>query len=437
MSYQYNLKEEKGLVKIFDCTISGFEVGKEVTKELETMQKTAHLKGFRQGKAPIKVIEEMYFGKVFFDVVNKKASECISKITKEKGYQLASQPHLELDTEASLPADRSVANIKDLKMVVTFETLPEIKDVDLSKIDTKKYTLKIEEKDIDEELERLAKSHATTEDKGSDAKIENSDVAIIDFTGFKDGEKFPGGEAVNYKLNIGSNSFIAGFEEGLVGMKAGDETTLKLEFPKEYHEANLAGQPVEFKVKVNNVLKSIPAKTDEDFAKKFGFSSLEDFRNDIKKSLAENYENNYMVRQKAEVFEKLQTLLTFEVPHSMLHKHDNKHDHKAEIHEHGHTEQEISNARLSIFLMDYAQKHKIDVTKDDFSQYIEAMARMYGQNPQMIYSMYEGNKQMQEGVYNVLFENKIFEHLYDAIPANAEELTKDGFDKLLKEVAPK
>lgn len=435
MSYQYNLKEEKGLVKIFDCTISGFEVGKQVTKELETIQTTAHLKGFRKGKAPMKVIEEMYFGKVFFDVVNKQASECISTIAKEKSYNLASQPNVDLDTESSLPADRSTANIKDLKMTVTFEVLPEIKDVDFSKIDTKKLTVKIEEKDIDDELNRIAGMHATEEDKGLDAIVENGDVAIIDFTGFKDGEKFQGGEAVNYKLKIGSKSFIAGFEEGVSGMKVGEERTLQLEFPKEYHEEALAGKPVEFKVKVNSVLKSVPAEISEDFAKKFGFENLESFKADIKKSLIESYENNYMVRQKAEIFAKLQGLLTFDVPHSMLHKHDEKHDGK-EMHEHNHTEEEISNARLSIFLMDYAQKHKIEVTKADFSQYIEAMARMYGQNPQMIYQMYENNKQMQQGVYNVLFENKIFEHFYDALPASVETISREDFDKILKEKTP-
>jgi trigger factor len=434
MSYQYTLKEEKSLVKIFDCIISGFEVGKNVTSELTTLQETAHLKGFRKGKAPIKVIEEMYFGKVFFDVVNKQASECISAITKEKNYKLASQPKVELDTDASMPADRNVANIKDLKMAVTLELLPEIKDIDLSKIDIQKYSLKVEDSDIEGEIKRLALGHAIKEDKGSDAVVQDGDIAIIDATGYLDGKEFDGGKVVNHSLHIGSKSFIDGFESGLIGKQCGETVTLDLAFPENYHMQDIAGKKTQFIVKILNVLTTTPPAMNDDFAKKFGFNTIEEFRNDVKKSLAENYENTYMVRQKADVFDKLQPLLTFDVPHSMLHKHDDKHTHD-DSHEHHHSEKEISSVRLSIFLMDYAEKHKLEVTKSDFTQYIDAMARMYGQNPQMIYSMYENNKEMQQNAYNILFENKIFEHIYDAIPTSPEMLTKEIFDQKLKEKA--
>lgn len=429
MSHQYNLKEEKGLVKIFDCLVSGFDVGKEVTNQLNQMQQTAHLKGFRKGKAPMKVIEDMYFGKVFFDVVNQKANDCIADIIKKNDYKLASRPKLDLDSESSLPADRNVANIKDLKMTVTLEMLPEVKDIDLGKIGITKYTLNVEEQDVEGELQRLAVNHSQTEDKGEGAIVEDGDVAVIDFTGYKDGIKFEGGEAMNYKLLIGSKTFIAGFEEGLIGMKVGEEKSLNLEFPKEYHDEKLAGQPVEFAVKIVNVLKNIPAEINDEFAKRFGFNSLDDFRKDIGKSLAANYENAYRARQKSFVFDKLQTLLDFDVPHSML-KHD--HEKGEECNQESH-QNEIGGVRLSIFLMDYAQKNKIEVTKTDFMQYIESMARMYGQNPQTIYQMYEGNKQMQDNAYNILFENKIFDHIYDAIPLQAENVLKDEFDKILKD----
>lgn len=431
MSHQYSLKEEKGLVKVFDCVISGFDVGKEVTLQLETMQQTAHLKGFRKGKTPIKIIEDMYFGKIFFDVVNQKASNCIADIIKDKSYKLASQPKLDLDSESSLPADRNVANIKDLKMHVTFELLPDVQDIDLSKVDVIKYTLHVDENDITEELHRLATNHAQTEDKGNGAIIEDGNVAVIDFTGYKDGEKFEGGEAINHKLLIGSKTFIAGFEDGLIGMKIGEDKVLKLEFPKEYHDVKLAGQSVEFAVKIVNILNNIPAQINDDLAKRFGFNTLDDLRDDIKKSIVANYDNAYKVSQKSLVFNKIQSLLDFEVPHSMM-KHD--HENGEECNDESH-KNDINGVRLSIFLTDYAQKNKIEITKTDFMQYIENMARMYGQNPQMIYQMYEGNKQMQENVYNVLFENKIFDNLYNAIPSHSKAISKQEFDKILKDNA--
>lgn len=435
--YQSNLIEDGKLVKVFECKISGFEIGKKTEEKLKEIQANAHLKGFRKGKAPMNIIQESYFGKTFFDVINQKANVCIAEIAEKNNFKLASSPKVDLDSESSLPADRNTANIKDVTMKITYELLPEIPAVDFSKLGIQKYSLKIEEEDIAEELQKLAKTHASKEEK--DGAVENGDVAVFDFTGYKDGIAFDGGTAKDYELEIGSKSFIEGFEDGLLGLKVGDEKTLNLTFPKEYHQEELAGQPVEFKVKVNKVFKQVPAKLDDELAKKFGFETLDALKEDISKALATNYENSYKNKQKNVVFERLQPLLSFDVPPSMLPKkgEENEHVHDENCnHEHDEAEKQanpIENARLSIFLMNYATEHKIQVSKQDFMLYIETMARMYGQNPRAFFDIYEKNPQMKESVYNLLFENKIYEGIFDAIPVEQKPISKKEFDDILKQ----
>ena len=426
--YQSTLKEENGLLRTFECIISGFEIGKKTEEKLKEIQATAHLKGFRKGKAPMNIIQDAYFGKTFFDVINKQANVCIAEIAEKNNFKLATSPKIELDTESSLPADRNTANIKDITMKVIYELLPEIPALDLAQVGIYKYSLKLTEDDISEELEKLAKSKSSKEEK-AEGVVESGDIAIINFTGYENGVPFDGGKAENYELEIGSKSFIEGFEDGLLGLKVGDEKALALKFPEEYHQENLAGKPVEFQVKVNKILKQVPAQINDELAKQFGFETLDALKEDISKALSVNYINAYKNQQKNSVFEKLQPLLNFDVPPSMLPKEEEKTNEDSESNGKSNSIQDI---RLSIFLMNYATQNKIQVSKQDFMLYIESMARMYGQSPKAIFDIYDKNQQLKESIYNLLFENKIYESLFDAIPSEEKVISKKEFDDILK-----
>ncbi len=374
------------------------------------------------------IIQDAYFGKTFFDVVNAQANVCIAGIAEKNTFKLATSPKVELDTESSLPADRNTANIKDITMTIVYELLPEIPALDLTQIGISKYSLKLTEDDINEELEKLAKSKSSKEEKNNGI-IEDGDVVIINFTGYENGKPFDGGNAEDYQLEIGSKSFIEGFEDGLVGLTVGDEKTLALKFPEEYHQENLAGKPVEFKVKVNKVLKQVPAQINDELAKQFGFENLDVLKEDISKALSVNYINAYKNQQKNSVFEKLQPLLNFDVPPSMLPKNDET---KTEDSKENEKYSSIQDIRLSIFLMNYATQNKIEVSKQDFMLYVESMAKMYGQHPKAIFDIYDKNQQLKESIYNLLFENKIYENLFDSIPSEERVISKKEFDDILK-----
>ena len=424
MSYQAKLKEDKGLVKIFECIISGFEVGKQTEEELSTLQASAHLKGFRKGKAPMSVIQDAYFGKVYFDIVTKEANKCIIKIAEDNKFNLASSPKIELDAESSLPADRNTANIRDITITITYEVFPEIPAFDFSKISLEKVSANITDADLSEELSKLAKNMSTNEPKAEGSSIEKGDVAIIDFAGYESGVAFQGGTATDYRLEIGSKSFIEGFEEGLIGAKVGEERSLMLIFPSEYHAENLAGKPVEFKTKIKEILASIPSELNDELAKKYGFETLDLLKEDMKKSISENYENAYKARQKDTLFNQMKENLSFEVPASILER--------ITVGENAIADSSIQDARLSVFLMQYAKEKSITVSQEDFSMYVESIARMYGQSAKSLLGFYEKNEQMRESTMNSIFENKIFEALYEAVPANAKIVSKLEIEEILK-----
>jgi trigger factor len=196
-----------------------------------------------------------------------------------------------------------------------------------------------------------------------------------------------------------------------------------LKFPSEYHAENLAGKPVEFKTTVKEIHKSVPAELNDELAKKYGFETLDLLKEDMKKSISANYENAYKARQKDTVFNQIKEHLNFEVPDSVLER----------ITVDGQAaDSSIKDARLSVFLMQYAKEKSISVTQEDFSMYVESIARMYGQSAKSLLGFYEKNEQMRESTMNSIFENKIFEALYDAVPVAAKSVSKAEIEEILK-----
>ncbi|MFT4967359.1 MAG: trigger factor [Candidatus Deianiraeaceae bacterium] len=423
--YQSSLVEDGSLIKVHECIISGYEIGQQTEAKLKEIQQNAHLKGFRKGKTPMNVIQETYFGQTFYEIINKQANACIAEIAEKNNYKLATSPNIDIDSESSLPADRSTANIKDVSMKVTYELLPNVPEIDFSKVDIAKYSLDVKDEDIANELQRLAKSRSSKEEK--DGPIENSDITVIDFIGYQDGIEFEGGKSENHELEIGSKSLINGFEAGLVGLTKGEEKTLSLVFPEEYHAKDLAGKPVEFKVTIKKVLKQIPAELDDEFAKQLGFETLDALKTDIKQSLIDNYVGSYKNTQKNIIFEKIKVLLDFEVPPSMVPVEKETQSEGEDV-----KPQTLEDIRLSIFLMNHASDKKIEVSQQDFMMYIESMASMYGQNPKMIFDIYQKNEQMKASVQNLLFENKIYDSIFEAIPSKEQVKSKEEFEVIIK-----
>ena len=237
-----------------EVELKGKEWTTAVDEAFNKAIKTAKIDGFRQGKAPRAVFEKKY-GKVslFYDAINAKLPEMYSKLLKDNKLEPIIDPKIEI-----LDVNDDLCKVK-----FTVTTMPEVKIKKYKNLGVKKEEVKVTKEEISNEIENLRMRYADLEIKSG--KIESGDIAVIDFEGFKDGVAFEGGKGENYSLTIGSNTFIPGFEDALIGHKAGEDVDVKVTFPKDYQSEELKGQKAVFKVKIHEVKTKVLPELNEDF----------------------------------------------------------------------------------------------------------------------------------------------------------------------------
>ena len=305
--YKFEKKDKQGILTI---TISSEEWEKALDKAYEENKGKFNIQGFRKGKAPKKVIEQTYGDTIFFDDAfdSSVSSEYQRFLTENTDIIPVEQPHVENNT---FTAD------KGLEVTLKFDLMPEFKLPSLSGLNVKKAEVKVSDQEVEEEIERERQAHARYVE--TDKQVENGDFAIIDFKGYVDGEAFDGGEAKDYRLEIGSHTFIEGFEDQIVGMKKGEERDINVKFPENYHAENLKGKPAVFKVKLNKVeKKELPTVDDKYISDATEFENLEEYKKSIKENLIkfadERAERDYEVA----LLDEIASQSNIEVPQSMI-----------------------------------------------------------------------------------------------------------------------
>ena len=269
--------EKNKNVKEVTVKIEGKAWEEALDKAFEKANKSAKIDGFRPGKAPKDVFLKKY-GKeaLFLDAADIVLNDAYKKMIDEnKDLEIVAQPEVAL---------RSIDD-KAVEFMFTLTLRPEVKLGKYKKLGVKKETVKVTKEEVDHALEETR--HKYSENVIKDGKVENGDIAIIDFEGFKDGVAFEGGKGENYSLTIGSNTFIPGFEEQLIGMAKGEEKDVNVTFPEDYHAEELKGQPVVFKVKVNDIKTIKVPELDKDFFDDLGLDGI-DSEESLRKQLEEN-----------------------------------------------------------------------------------------------------------------------------------------------------
>ena len=296
-------------------TIDGDEWKKKLDETFKKVIKTVKIDGFRPGKAPRDVYEKKYGRQALVvEAVDSYMNEAYKKALDDfKGdiNEIIMQPSVSLDK-----ADTDGVTYKFI-----FTTKPEIKFNKYTDLKVKKPSVKVTDKDVEEEIEKLKKEYADLAVK--DGKIEKGDTAVIDFEGFDGDKAFDGGKGENYSLEIGSNSFIPGFEDALIGLKAGDKKDVKVTFPKDYHAEELKGKPVTFKVLVHEVKTKVYPELNEEFFKDLGLDdvkTLDDLKKTIKETMTSSKEFEAENKYIDDLFEALLKETSVEVPHELVHE---------------------------------------------------------------------------------------------------------------------
>ena len=307
---QVSIESSKGLERQVKVTIPAEKVDSEVLQRLQKATKTVNIKGFRKGKVPLKVVQQQYGKAVRQEVMGEVVNSSFYEAIKQEDLKPVGQPKIEdiVDNAG-----------QDLEYKATFEVYPEVKLADLAKVSISRPVADINSDDLEKMIDVLRNQQASFDETDNPAQY--GDKVNIDFVGTLRGKKeFPGGSAEGQDLTLGSNSMIPGFEDGLIGVSAGDETVLKLKFPKDYHAEEVKGKAVSFAVKVNTVsAKTLPALDDE-FFKLYGVETggEEKFREDVEANMQRELNNAIRSNVKNRIMDQLYKLNKVDVPEALV-----------------------------------------------------------------------------------------------------------------------
>ena len=300
-------KKEK--VKKLKFKILSSNMLEDFQKKLLKEQSTSDLKGYRKGKAPLDVIENIYGEQLKARVIYELMTNEFYKIVTEKKISVVGQPALN-------PLSMDIK--KDINVEASYEVYPEFDLKKFSSLKIKKPECDLKEEDVISTIEKMQKRFGKLE--SVQKEISDGDFAKINFEGFLDNEKFEGGEAKDYLIEIGSKNMIPGFEEGLIGLKAGDKKDLNLNFPDDYHSENLKGKETLFKIEVNEVLNTQPAELNEEFYIQAGIpsNSEKEFRDNLKTQLEKDLKITQKRKLKERIFDAIEEQNTLEIPSAMV-----------------------------------------------------------------------------------------------------------------------
>ncbi len=423
----------EGLKRSYKMILSAAELDEKVTEKLKEAQPSIELKGFRKGKVPLALLKKNYGQKVLGEAMQEAVDGAMSKHFEETGVRPAGEPDVKMTNPEWKEGD-------DVEIEMSYEALPEIPEVDLKSIKLERLLAKADDASIDEALGNLAESAQEFADRKKGSKAKEGDQVVIDFLGKVDGEAFEGGAAEDYPLVLGSNSFIPGFEEQLIGVKAGDEKDVEVTFPEEYQAEHLAGKAAVFTCKIKAVKAPEKAEINDELAQKFGADNLAALKEQIGERLNEEYAGAARAIMKRNLLDELDKLVSFELPPTMVEveakqiAHQLWHEENPDVHGHDHPEIEVTDehkklaerrVRLGLLLAELGRKAEIEVSDAEMTQAVMNQARQYPGQEREFFEYVQQNPQMRQQMRAPIFEDKVVDYVIELAQVTDKEVSRD------------
>ncbi len=422
---QVSIETTSGLQRVMTIGVPAAEVETKVTAELKRISKGQRVNGFRKGKPLPPAVAKRMFGKqARYEAIYQQMQQSFFKAVQDENVKLAGMPTFEPTVDE---------DGKDLEFKATFEVYPEITLADFDRIEVEQKTATVTDADLDTMLDTLRKQNAKWEESAEAAA--DGDQVVIDFEGFIDGEAFEGGAAEGYSLTLGSNSMIPGFESGLIGAKAGEEKTLDVAFPEDYHKEELKGKPAQFKVTIATVKKPQLPELNEEFFKGFGIETADEaeFKVEIRKNMDRELARALRNLTKQQVIAGLVAVNEVEAPSSLV---DQEIDRlrKQAVQQFGSGQQLDPNMLPAELFKDQAEKrvvigllmnavieaNELTPSAEKVAELIEEVAATY-QDPEEVRNYYNSNPQQKSQVEALALEEQAVEKvLADAKISQAE-----------------
>ncbi|QCP85240.1 trigger factor [Cereibacter sphaeroides] len=433
--------QKEGLKRAYTITVTAAELDAKVQEKLVEAQPDIEMKGFRKGKVPLAMLKKQFGARLLGDAMQDAIDGAMRDHLETSGDRPAMQPEVRMvDGETWKEGTDVVVEMK-------YEALPEIPEIETSKVSLERLVVKADEAAIEEALKNLAESAQNFEDRRKGSKAKDGDQVVIDFKGSVDGELFEGGSAEDYPLVLGSGSFIPGFEEQLVGTKVDDEVMVKVTFPAEYGAKHLAGKEAEFACTVKAVKAPKAAELDDELAKKYGAEDLAALKTQISERLEAEYKGASRAVLKRALLDQLDQMVSFELPSKLVEAeaHQIAHQlwHEEHPEEHGHNHGNIEptdehkalaerRVRLGLLLAEIGRKAEVTVTDAEMTQAVLAQARQYPGQERAYFEFVQKNPQIQQQLRAPIFEDKVVDLILEGATVTEKEVGKDDLQKAIE-----
>ena len=430
----------EGLRRGYRIVLPASELEETVNGKLAEAQPTVEMKGFRKGKVPMALLKKQFGQRLLGEAMQETIDGAMSKHFNDSGDRPAQQPDVKMTNEDWKEGD-------DVEVEMSYEALPTIPDVDLKAIELEKLVAKADEAAVDEALANLAENAQDFKDRKKTAKAKDGDQIVFDFLGKVDGEAFDGGASEDYPLVLGSNSFIPGFEEKLVGVKTGAEKDVVVTFPEEYGAAHLAGKEAVFSCTVKAVKEPVPAEINDELATKFGAEDLAGLKVQIAERIEAEYAGAARAVMKRALLDALDEKVKFELPPSMVETeagqiaHQLWHEENPEVQGHDHDPVETTQehrdlaerrVRLGLLLAEMGQRAEVQVSDAEMQQAVMAQARQYPGEERQFMEFVQSNEQMQQQMRAPIFEDKVVDYAFELANVTEKEVSKDELEKIVE-----
>jgi trigger factor len=419
-----------GLKREFKVVVPASELDARLNDRLAQLKDRVQLRGFRPGKVPVNHLKKVYGRGVMAETIEEVVRETNAKIVTDRGFKLAMDPKITMP-ESQSEIEGIIAGKSDLAYTVALEVVPAITLTDFKQVSLERLTAEVTDEEVDEAVGKIAEQTRPFGPKGEGGKVEKDDRVQVKFVGTIDGEPFEGGTGDDIPVNVGSNTFIPGFEDQLIGMAAGETRTVNLTFPQNYTARNLAGKAAVFEVTAKSVETPGTVEVNDEFAKSLGLESLEKLRSVIRERLTREHASMSRQKLKRGLLDQLDKLHQFAPPPTLVEEEfknvwgtvmSDLQSQNRTFADEGTTEEKAREeyrtiadrrVRLGLVLAEIGDKNNIKVTDEELTRAIVEQARQYPGREQEVWDHYRKNPNAVATLRAPIFEEKVVDFIVE------------------------
>jgi trigger factor len=438
--------KNEGLSREYSIVIPAADIEDRVLSKLAEIGQQVTIPGFRKGKVPTKLLRQRYGQSVLGDVIQDAVVESSSQAITDQSLTPATQPKIDVT---------KFEDAEDLEYTMAVEVMPEITAVDFKTLKLERLTCDISDEEIEKSMANIASEMVRSEPIKRARKARKDDIVVINFVGSIDGEEFEGGKAEDFQLTLGSERFIPGFEDQLIGAKSEEHVTVNVSFPEDYAAENLKGKDAVFEVDIKEIRERVETPIDDELAKSLGLESLDQLKDGTRQQLEQNYSMFSRNRLKRVLLDQLDESHDFEIPPGMVETEvesiweqfeQARSEERLDDEDKDKSEEELREeyrkiasrrVRLGLLLAEVGRTNNIEVSAEEVNQAMLQEVRKYPGQERQVMEHFQQNQQAMAGLRAPIFEDKVIDFILEMAEVTDRSVTPEELMADPEEEAPK